>query len=138
MTTGELEKKADRIFSNYIRMKAANEEDRVACCTCGIQGNWKEFDCGHYLSRSYLSIRYDETNAGPQCQICNRIMNGRPDRFRLHILSKYGEKALERLIVMSGIIIHNKRIFLQDMIDLYNKRLSEIKEAPRNESWGKP
>ena len=39
-------KKLDKIFSEYIRKRDADENGYVKCCTCPTVEHWKEMDCG--------------------------------------------------------------------------------------------
>ena len=46
------------------------------CFTCDQVGHWKEFDCGHYMSRKNMATRWDPENAKPQCRRCNSYLSG--------------------------------------------------------------
>ena len=36
----------------------------------------EEIQCGHYFSRRYKSLRWNEMNAKPQCKNCNEVLKG--------------------------------------------------------------
>lgn len=84
-----LVKEADRVFSIYIR-KSNSINGVVRCVTCGSQDKWQNMDNGHYLSRRYMQIRWDEMNVGCQCHHCNRDMGGNLVRYRMYLIKKYG------------------------------------------------
>jgi hypothetical protein len=72
-----LEKKLDRIFSEYVRLKAADENGYCKCVTCGKVYHWKEIHCGHFISRAVKATRFNETNCNPQCVNCNTYNQGK-------------------------------------------------------------
>lgn len=96
-STSSLEKKLDTLFSLYIRKRYATPDGMVRCVTCGKYDHWKETDAGHYISRQYLSTRYDERNVHVQCKSCNRFHEGRKDEYTLFLLKTYGVGILEEL-----------------------------------------
>lgn len=93
MTRTTLISKLDKEFSDYIR-KVHSKDGMCECFTCGASGHWKEFDCGHYMSRRNMSTRWDPDNAKPQCRVCNSFLGGNIEKYR----ERLGEQAelLER------------------------------------------
>jgi len=71
----------DHIASKYVRMKEADSDGKVCCYTCNWTGHWKECDCGHYISRSKMLLRWDIRNLRPQCKNCNQHLYGNIDIF---------------------------------------------------------
>ncbi len=61
----------DAIFSTLVRLRAADHASQVQCVTCDRRGHWRNFQAGHYMSRSHWATRYDWDNVAPQCQPCN-------------------------------------------------------------------
>jgi len=41
--------------------------------------------CGHFVPRQYLAVRYDEANCHTQCYACNMLFNGQPSRFAMNL-----------------------------------------------------
>lgn len=66
----------DEVVSKIVRMKYANTKGIVDCYTCSWSGNWKHLDCGHFISRSKLWLRWDFRNLRPQCKKCNQMLYG--------------------------------------------------------------
>lgn len=61
---------ADKLFSLYIRKR----DENLPCCTC-----WQhktDYQCGHFVTRSEFSVRWDEKNANKQCSYCNAKHGG--------------------------------------------------------------
>jgi len=96
-TTTSLQTKLDTLFSLYIRKKSATKDGMVRCVTCGKYDHWKEMDAGHYISRQYLTTRYDERNVHVQCRSCNRFHEGMKDEYTLFLMRTYGHQVLEEL-----------------------------------------
>lgn len=89
--------KADAVFSEYIRLRDANEDGICFCCTCGKPFSWKDGDCGHFIGRQHKGLRFNELNCHAQCRACNRFNEGRKDRYAEFICKKYGENVLNQL-----------------------------------------
>lgn len=84
--------KADRIFSLFIRKR-----DNGVCYTCGKVGEIKEMQCGHYISRNYLSTRFDEQNCHCQCVGCNVFKKGNYTVYAVNLEKQYGNGILQEL-----------------------------------------
>lgn len=67
---------ADRIFSQYIRLKNADEKGLVTCYTCPTTKHYTLMQNGHYIKRSNLYLRWDERNCRTQCPACNETLYG--------------------------------------------------------------
>jgi len=93
-----LKKKADTLFSKYIRLKYADSNGYVKCVTCGVKKHYKDsMDAGHYVPRNHLSTRWLETNVHVQCRGCNRFGGGRLDEYALFLTKTYGNEVLDYL-----------------------------------------
>ena len=67
---------ADAIFSQYIRLKYADEKGMVKCFTCDVVKHWTLMQNGHYIGRSCLVLRHDERNCRVQDSGCNEYKSG--------------------------------------------------------------
>lgn len=124
-----LKKKADTLFSIYIRLRYANDEGYVTCYTCGNTHFWKEIQCGHFVRRTHLSTRWKSKNARPQCMACNVWRRGHYDVFSLRLVEECGVGILEELnrlkneVCKMGIPAYKELIEkLKDKIDKLNKQ----------------
>jgi len=88
----EFEKEFDRVFSIYIRLR-----DNGLCFTCGDKKYWKYQQNGHYVSRTHMSLRYDEENCNCQCMSCNVFRHGNMDVYAINLIKKHGKDILEKL-----------------------------------------
>jgi len=69
--------KADKYFSEWIRLRDADAHGMVTCITNPkIRKHWRDVDCGHWISRAKESTRYVERNANAQSKKYNRFQGG--------------------------------------------------------------
>lgn len=112
----------DKKFSIYIRMREADEEGYVKCCTCDKVKHWKEMDCGHFQSRRFLIIRWDYRNAAAQCKGCNGFGAGEQVKFARYIDKKWGKNTSAGLERMRNHPHNIDRIWLEEEIKKYEGR----------------
>jgi|688.fasta_scaffold174778_5 hypothetical protein len=66
----------DDAMSQYIRIKNADANGIVQCYTCSWKGRWQDADCGHFVSRGTMLLRWDTRNLKVQCKNCNQMNYG--------------------------------------------------------------
>lgn len=82
-------KRADQALSKYVRVRD------MACVLCGkVEGP----QCGHLITRSCHSVRWDERNVAAQCPGCNYRHEFQPHHFTLWWVKKYGTRAYDKLV----------------------------------------
>lgn len=127
-TIKTLKRKLDEIFSKFIRQRNADANGYVPCFTCGNIDHWSRMDAGHFISRRYLAIRWDEINVQTQCKNCNIFKQGEQYIFGIKLREKYGENVVLNL----GIKRHNKckmdRLKYEVLIQEYQDKLSKGKQ----------
>ena len=98
-TRGDWIREAQVVFNIFIRTRDAGR----ACICCGrnkdpsgaIGGTW---DAGHYRSRgSAPHLRFDERNVHAQLKQCNRYDSGNVVGYRLGLIERIGQAALDEL-----------------------------------------
>lgn len=127
-----LQKKLDKAFSELIRLTHADENGMVVCIDgCGKIGYWKDFDCGHFVSRNKLPTRWHMDNARPQAPHCNRKMNGRQYEFGV-ALNRESPGLADRMFAFSEVpsfhIRYEAGKMLEDMraaLKVQRKRVSK-------------
>ena len=127
-TAKELEKKLDKVFSHYIRLRAADDLGYVQCVTCGNRHNWKEVHCGHYMPRTRKAVRFNEMNCQVQCVKCNYRRSGEHDLFREYLLEKYGKEEVEKLERLAKLGGSDDAYSLQFKIDEYKEKVKQLKK----------
>lgn len=120
-------KDLDAIFSQYIRLKYANEYGEVQCYTCGAKMNWKEAQNGHFYSRARYATRWDEANCRVQDYRCNVALNGNYIVYTRNMLMEIGEEALDQLENRSKSIEKMPTSLLLEKIDYYKTEVARIK-----------
>ena len=119
--------KADRAFSKFIRLRDSNSNGLSQCITCGTFKNWKDMDCGHFISRRFESTRYDEKNANSQCKKCNRFENGNQFEHGVKIDEKYGKGTAEKLLQKSKMICKRKQFDYEMIAQEYRDKFDNLK-----------
>ena len=79
--------RADREFGRYIR------ERDGSCVLCGA----RPVQCGHIISRSQRTTRWDDRNAFGQCAGCNLRHEYNPEIFINWFVNRFGWDVWERL-----------------------------------------
>ena len=96
-TARELGKVLDRVFSEFIRLRDADEQGYCRCVTCGGVHHWKEIHCGHFIGRANKAVRFNELNCHAQCVKCNTYRSGEHHIYRQVLVNKYGKEAVDKL-----------------------------------------
>lgn len=88
-----LMKNADDAFSLFIRTRDSQQYGGTAfrCISCGEIKPIYQADCGHYVNRQHMSLRFSEMNCHAQCCHCNRFMEGNIQNYRKGLIKKFGE-----------------------------------------------
>jgi hypothetical protein len=107
----------DAVFSRYIRAR-----DKGVCFTCNVKKPINEMQAGHYVSRSYKSLRWDERNVNCQCLPCNVFKHGNLDAYALKLIAKYGPNILYELQIQKQRIVRHTRAELEALIQHYTDR----------------
>ena len=89
-----LVEKADNAFSLFIRTRDSQDYQGKAfkCISCQRPLPIEQADCGHFINRQHMSLRYSELNCHAQCRHCNRFMEGNLQDYRKGLIDKIGEK----------------------------------------------
>lgn len=90
-----------KIFSEFIRLRDADENGFCKCFTCGLIRHWKQGDAGHGIPRQHKATKYDEINNQFQCKRCNGFEGGMREVFKANLDKKYGEGTWDKLEVKS-------------------------------------
>lgn len=90
---------ADDAFSLYIRTRDSQvyEGRAFKCISCQRVLPIDQADCGHYVNRAHMSLRFSESNCHAQCRHCNRFQEGNIQDYRKGLIQKIGEQKVELL-----------------------------------------
>ena len=125
-TISSLKKKADAIFSKFIRLRDADWKGEARCFTCAIKKRWQEMDCGHYEDRGHNSTRYCERNCQIQCKPCNIWRAGRKTIFAVELRKKYGKGILEELRKQAEQTKQFTKDELEEIIERYKRKINDL------------
>tara|TARA_B100001094_G_scaffold238895_1_gene234379 strand:+ start:1419 stop:1820 length:402 start_codon:yes stop_codon:yes gene_type:complete len=123
----KLKKELDKWFSLYIRIRHS-ENGNNQCCTCGKIDNWRNLQCGHFVSRRYLATRFHELNCFPQCVSCNIFKNGEQWKFGHFIDKNLGEGVSQELVILGHSIIKITRADYEEKITYYKEAVKNLKK----------
>jgi hypothetical protein len=105
----------------------ADNRGMVACVTCGAEHHWKEIDSGHYVPKSTgTAARYDWWNHWPQCQYCNRFLQGNGGPYGRWIEATLGREELERLEQLSGKTTKLYTADYLEMLEFWDRCVEEL------------
>ena len=127
---------ADKWFSKYIRLRdclrTTGTRTHGVCCTCGKIVPFAGGDCGHFISRDRLSLRYCEENAHFQCRECNRFRSGNQAVHMLHVNELHGAGTAENLLAQEILEKSNPYKYKKTkadykaIADYYRKKFREL------------
>ena len=110
-TLSRLKREADATFSKWILKR-----DKYICFTCGRPANQN----AHYVSRTWLGLRYSEVNCNASCFRCNIVLRGNMDEYARALIAKYGDGILNMLAKMKK-PTQMKRKDYEEIIAKYEK-----------------
>lgn len=113
--------KLDKIFSLYIRTR-----DRGICISCGRKLDISECHCGHFFSRSILSLRFNEINCNCQCPTCNTFKCGNIKEYEKALKRKYGDDIIDKLRTIKNKHLQLKDSDYKELIEVYKQKLKNI------------
>jgi Bacteriophage Lambda NinG protein len=118
-TLAKWKKELDVVFSRYIRQR-----DEGQCFTCPKKDDPKFMQCGHFVPRQYLAVRFDEKNCNCQCYACNMLYNGQPSAYAIRLKAKYGDSIIEELESARLVTTKLDPIWYQEKIAHYQSLLN--------------
>lgn len=111
----KLLKKAEKVFNAYIRKRDAG----LGCISCSSG----EFEtAGHYFPvGAHSALRYNEWNVNGQCISCNKWRHGNLAHYRIGLVQKIGEKAVNEIETIARVARVKKwdREELEEIITKY-------------------
>ena len=111
-----LRRKLDKVFAAYIREQYTNAEGMGFCITCK---QYAKLQCGHFIKRQHMAVRWDERNVAGQCLACNHFKGGNEGEFYHALLKKYGQDTMFDLMNLKRKTVHHTRADLMEMIERF-------------------
>ncbi len=117
---------ARRPFQQYIRARDVNE----ACISCD-DVKAKVWHGGHYLKAElYTGLIFNEINCNKQCEKCNTYGGGNESGYRIGLVKKYGEKAVNEL-EESANFLRSYKFSREELIDIKKRFQSLFKQLKK-------
>jgi len=123
-TLSQYKKILDKHFSLYIRYR-----DKGKCFTCDRECGVKKAQCGHFVPRQYLAVRYDERNCNAQCYACNMLYNGQPSAYAIRLKALYGQEIVETLEGLRKEITKLTPMWYEEKIAYYKLKVKEYETS---------
>jgi len=116
----------DTVYSLYIRIKHSNSDGLVSCYTCDKVEKYTKIDCGHFIPRANLMVRWNEHNTKPQCVTCNQYKDGNIEVYRER-LDKENNGISDWLSEQARQIWKPTRTELKELLSEYRHKLELVK-----------
>lgn len=120
--------KADKFFSEFIRLRDSDENGIATCITSGRRAHWRTMDAGHYLSRAKEATRYDERNVHAQGKLANRFQGGHFMEHGFRIEEKYGRGTCHALAQKAMLPCRRTADDYRFLAETYKARVDWIKQ----------
>lgn len=119
-------RKADIAFSIFIRTRDSQEYEgrSFRCISCGRLLPIEKADCGHYINRQHMSLRFSELNCNAQCSKCNRFDEGNITGYRQGLIKKIGEDKVTLLEAQKYV---TNRLSAFDLVAIAEHYTREVK-----------
>lgn len=95
---------ADAVYSKWLRMSAADKDGTVSCFTCLLNMRWQNSQCGHYVKRGNLFLRWDPRNTRVQCEGCNIHKGGNYSKFTANLEAEH--PGLPQILMEEGHLVY--------------------------------
>lgn len=125
-----LVRKLDTVFSEYIRLRDSRPFGYRAavCISCGQVKPYDQMDAGHFIGRTHMATRFDESNVFCECRRCNRFSADHMIYYQRNLEEKIGKEKLDLLIAMGHSTKKWTAWELEILITHYKEEVKKMKE----------
>ena len=81
-----------------VRYRHSIDGETNICIACRKTFPIKELQCGHFIKRGNLKLKYCDCNLAPECVRCNKYLDGAQDKMAYHIIKERGIDTFNWLI----------------------------------------
>lgn len=122
----DLIKVADEVFSKWLRQSQADKDGTVSCYTCDLNMRWQNAQCGHYVRRGNLFLRWDTRNTRIQGECCNIHKDGNYPEYTKR-LEEERPGITTILYEESHLVYKPSREEIRGIINEYSLKLKQLK-----------
>jgi hypothetical protein len=119
-----LKKKLDILFSRYIRLR----DQGKPCVTSGRPWD-STAQCGHFVSRKWFAVRWDEQNAHSQSAAANMFEGGEQYAHGIAIDKMYGPGTADALWKKARQPFKLTPEFLKERLAYYEAKMQALEEV---------
>lgn len=137
-----LKEKLWKLFSEFIRLRDADDMGYVSCISCGKVAYWKDQQAGHYIPKnSGMFFYFNEEDCHGQCYGCNVAKSGNLIYYRKRLIEKIGLDEVEKLEYQGEMgklrdeLNASCKYTDEDYNDLINVYKDKINELKKSKSW---
>ena len=117
-----------KLMQELVRLKAADDNGYVECCTCGVVRLWNDRMQGaHFISRGKLATKIMIENCHPACAYCNQWVHKTTLgilAYREYMICWYEEDGVDEIVALSRTI---KKWTREEVADIKKDFLKQIK-----------
>jgi NinG protein len=116
---------ADIVYSRWLRMNYTDKDGTVSCFTCSLNMRWQLAQCGHYVKRGNLFLRWDHRNTKCQCEECNIHKGGNYSKFTANLEAEH--PGITTILIDEGRLVYKPtRYEIQQIISEYTQKLKNL------------
>jgi adenine deaminase len=119
-------KRANDVFSQYIRQKYKDKNDQVQCVTCKTKKHWKEMQAGHFIPGRRNAILFVEDGVYPQCYVCNVLKSGNLIEYYPFMIREVGIKRINELKRLGKQTLQMKISDYQEIESKFRQKLKSL------------
>ena len=117
----------DIVFSQFIRLRDANENGYITCPCCGVVNYWTDCDNMHFMPRIHKNTRYSEENCYGGCRTCNELKAGNLQAYG-EFIEKMRPGGVELLEEQARVQYSYTLSEIKALISHYSKEVSRMKK----------
>jgi len=126
-------KKCWDAFSKWWRTKRCIETTGSPvsgiCITCGRKHHILYLDTGHCFAGRKNALLLTKKFIDIQCRYCNQILHGKPKKYRLKMVERYGVEFVDKWeIKLKHLVIQDKSINWERRTKLYKQNKQKLKD----------
>lgn len=117
--------KLDKVFSEFIRLRDADENGLCPCVYCKHTVPWKSAEACHFIDRRHLSTRFDERNVNAGCFECNRTAS--IFDYAENLTDKHGPRVIEELTIKHRQTVKLSQADIDRLTEHYKDEVRKLK-----------
>lgn len=139
LNRSQLIKELDKLVSIRVRYGTAKQKRdglHCVCISCLKEFPIGKIDCGHFVRRGVLPLRFDLRNVHPECQYDNRFNIDHLVGYTLHMQALYGNKEVDKLLQVKEDWLNGKikPYTLVELKQLYNDNLLAVRKLEQEKN----